>query len=280
MAILSRDTSREAERVEIELLRRMPAPRKLAVLRETCRAGLTLARHGLRRRHPGAGEAELLRRRADLWLGAEMAACVYGGIGEGPMAAGDGGNRELDPLAITALVTRALESLEILYAIGGSVASSLHGEPRFTRDADILADLQAHHAVPLARALALDFYVDAEVIRDAVRRRGSFNLIHLATAFKVDIFVSKDRPFDRIRLARRELMEEAYVSTAEDILLAKLEWYREGGEVSERQWRDVLSILMVQEDRLEMEYLQTWASELEVADLLERAIEESGTGRG
>ena len=185
----------------------------------------------------------------------------------------------MDPLAIASLVAKALESLKVRYLVGGSLASTFHGEPRFTRDADLVAELQLHHAEPLAHSLAGDFYVDAESIRGAIRRRGSFNVVHLATAFKVDVFVSKSRPFDRSSFARRESVRngesEVYVSSAEDTVLAKLDWYREGGEVSDQQWRDVLAILAVQKDRLDVEYLRTWAESLGVQDLLERAWAES-----
>jgi len=188
-----------------------------------------------------------------------------------------------EQIAVTLAVVDALEALDVPYAIGGSFASALHGVMRATMDADLVADLHLEQVEPLTKTLGDAFYADAETIRDAICRHGSFNLIHLATMFKVDIFVSRQRPFDRSQLARRRLHllsedpeRHAYVTSAEDIVLAKLEWYRMGGEVSDRQWRDVLGVLKVQAGRLDQDYVRRMAVELDVTELLERAQEEAG----
>ncbi len=188
-----------------------------------------------------------------------------------------------EPLAVTLLVIDALERLGVPYLIGGSLASAVHGVARATLGADVVADLRPEHAAPLARALDEAFYVDVEAIRDAARRRSSFNVIHLETMFKVDVFVSRQRPFDRAQFERRQAQvvatdpeREAYMASAEDTVLAKLEWYRQGGEQSERQWRDVVGVLTAQAGRLDVAYLGQWAVRLGVADLLTRAMLESG----
>jgi len=274
----SLDTHPEAERVQIELLRQSPPWRKLHMVGQMNQAVLVLALSGLHHRYPQATSEDLHRRLVDLWLGAELAAQVYKLWNEE--------KEEVilsEPIAVTLLVIDALETLGISYLVGGSLASAVHGVLRATLDADLVADVRLEHAEPLALSLGDAFYANAEAIRNAVHRQSSFNVIHLKTMFKVDIFILKGRPFDKAQFARRiaqmvatDPERTAYVASAEDTILAKLEWYRLGGEVSERQWGDVLGMLKVQSYHLNDEYLRYWASQLNVADLLERAFSETG----
>ena len=187
-----------------------------------------------------------------------------------------------DPLAVPLMVVDALDSLEVPYLITGSLASALHGATRSTMDADIVAKLRAEHAEPFVQKLGEGFYADLDAVREAIRLKSSFNAIHLDSAFKVDIFVCGDRPFDQAQLERRALHQifptasrTAYFATAEDLVLSKLEWFRLGGESSYRQWGDVLGVLRVQGTALDRAYLRQWAKELGLTDLLERALEES-----
>jgi len=188
-----------------------------------------------------------------------------------------------DAITVTVSVTNVLERLGIAYFIGGSLASTLYGMVRTTQDSDIIADLKTEHILLLMDALQNDFYMDDEMIADAIVHHSSFNIIHRESMFKVDVFIPRPRTFIRMQFsrARKETLSSdpqmsANVASPEDTLLAKLEWYRLGGEVSERQWRDVLGILKVQAGTLDVDYLSRMADELKVKDLLERAVKDTG----
>ena len=183
----------------------------------------------------------------------------------------------IDPISTALLVTEALDALGIPHSIGGSIASSFAGEPRSTVDIDIVAAIEERHVDALVAALAPEFYADADSVRRAIRSRSSTNLIHQQTHVKVDLFIAGGTPLDARQLARRQAVDlgdgrRVHVHPPEDILLQKLRWFRLGGEVSDRQWRDVASIVRVQRGRLDTEYLREAAPLLNVTDLLERAL--------
>jgi hypothetical protein len=174
-----------------------------------------------------------------------------------------------------------LEELGVAYYIGGSVASSIYTFPRSTMDIDIVADLQPKHVADLVESLSNEYYVSGAMIHEAISRRSCCNLIHNATAYKVDIFVVKGRPYDRVALerARAKYVDPEYpalrffFAAPEDITLAKLEWYRLGDEISDRQWQDIVGILKSTRS-LDRQYMEHWATELGVADLLAGAWKE------
>lgn len=179
--------------------------------------------------------------------------------------------------AIALLVISALDELQIKYLIGGSLASSSYGEPRSTRDIDIIADIRPEHVSRLCELLEPEFNVMSEAMRNAIERRSSFNAIHFDSVIKIDIFVPKDRPFEKQEFERRLLRriscdKQAYFASPEDIVLAKLEWYRLGNDVSDQQWRDIVGIFKACEGRLDVPYMSQTAEQLGVLDLLQRLV--------
>ena len=180
----------------------------------------------------------------------------------------------------------ALERLGVEFHLGGSLASSIHGVPRATLDADFVAALQTGQGRRLCDELGKGFYADPLAIESAIVRKGSFNVIHLSTMFKVDVFVAGESPFSRTSFARSVPQPIGpagsclRVATPEDTVLHKLLWYRKGDQVSSRQWMDLVGVLEVQQEGLDLEYLRRWASELELLVLLEKAMTEARQGRG
>jgi hypothetical protein len=182
-----------------------------------------------------------------------------------------------DPLSETlSLIIAAFDRLKISYAVGGSMASSARGVWRSTLDVDLVAAIQLPQVAALVEELGSAWYADAETIRDSIEAGRSFNVIYMPRVMKVDIFPATEE-FHQQQLERATLVPlglgqvPCAVATAEDILLAKLRWYRDGGQVSDRQWSDIVGLIS-NNLALDSDYLQSWAVRLQVEDLLRRAI--------
>ena len=187
-----------------------------------------------------------------------------------------------EPVEVTLKVTGVFEKLGVPYLIGGSLASTLYGMVRTTQDSDIVAEMRAEHVQFFVAALQDEFYIDEQMIAESIQRHSNFNIIHRETMFKVDVFIPSPRPFLQSQLARAqrqtfifETEASAKFASPEDTILSKLEWYRMGGEASDRQWRDILGVLKTKTGELDLEYLQKWGKELKVGDLLERALKDA-----
>ena len=188
-----------------------------------------------------------------------------------------------DVIEVTLKVIKVFEKLGVAYHIGGSLASSAFGIARSTLDVDIVAEIKPDQASDIYENLREEFYVDAEMILSAIQKQSSFNLIHLETLFKVDVFPLKNHPFDHQAFQRRlqksfseDASQQLFFATPEDIILHKLVWFKAGEEVSDLQWIDVQGVLKVQGDQLDMAYLNYWAKELGISELLKKAIDEAG----
>jgi hypothetical protein len=183
--------------------------------------------------------------------------------------------------ALTPLV-EVLGRFGIAYYIGGSVASSVHGRRRYTQDVDVVAALQLKHVQTLVAMLQQEYYIDADMIRGAIQNRSSFNLLHHDTGVKVDVFVQKTGPFaqQELRRAREDILEVGsrpfFFASPEDMILAKLDWWKFGGGVSNRQWNDILEIIKEKHAALDISYLRQSAPMLGVVDVLEKAFNDAG----
>jgi len=188
-----------------------------------------------------------------------------------------------EPVQITQQIVEVFNCLNIFYFVGGSLASSLYGVPRATQDVDIIADIKRESIPLLINAFQQEFYIDVDMILDAIRYRTSFNIIHLKTMFKADIFILKPDVLSQEEMKRRkqyQLSESPgdvlFLSSAEDIIINKLFWFKLGGGVSERQWNDALGVIRVQSKILDYRYLEDVASQRGVFPLLQKALQEAG----
>jgi len=190
--------------------------------------------------------------------------------------------KDLNIFGILDPVIEIFEKIGVSYYIGGSLASSAYGVARATMDIDLVADLSLDHVEILVKTLEEKYYIDEDMIKDAINQKGSFNIIHLETSMKIDVFVLQDSPYFKNVFSRKraEILDEGgrlfYLPSPEDIILVKLDWYKLGDCSSERQWNDIIGVLKVQKKNLDLAYLRHWAIELQVDKLLNNAFIESG----
>ena len=188
-----------------------------------------------------------------------------------------------EALSVIQKITAVFTRLGIDYFIGGSFASALHGLPRATRDVDFIADFKTEQVAAFVMALEAEFYLDAKTIRSAITHERSFNVIHLETMFKADIFVLASTKWARHQFQQRilkplqaEAPMQVWTCTAEDIVLQKLLWFEKGARVSRQQWDDVLGVIKINRQSLDYAYLEQWSSELDIAQLWQDVRADAG----
>ena len=188
-----------------------------------------------------------------------------------------------DAIEVALRVADALESAGAAYFVGGSLASSLDGQPRATNDIDFVIDMPIARIGEFVTALGAEFEVDLDMLRDAVMHGRSANIFYLPLVLKIDLFGHAHGPYDETEFSRRRAIEVRegrvlFIKAPEDTVLRKMLWFRQGGEVSERQWRDLMGVLRTQGPTLDLAYLHAWAKQLGISDLLVRATAEATRG--
>jgi hypothetical protein len=181
-------------------------------------------------------------------------------------------------------VINLLEELNIPYYIGGSIASSSLGISRATMDVDVITNLNTMHVERIVQQLNEEYYVDGEMIKDAIQHKSTFNVIHHQTTYKIDFFIAKSTEYQQSifeRITRKKLVDKedsinVFICAPEDVVLTKLIWYKERGGTSEKQWNDILGVLKIQRNNLDLEYLLHWAEKLSVKFELNKALNDAG----
>ncbi len=181
------------------------------------------------------------------------------------------------PLFAVSSFVDLLEKHQISYLIGGSFASSVQGEYRTTNDIDFLCQISMDKLEGFIGGLSPDFIHDSESIKNSLKSKISFNIIHEESFTKIDVFNSIGQ-YERSQLERaipvyiKEINKHIRVASAEDIISAKLIWYKKGNMTSERQWNDILGVYKVQKNKLDYEYMQSWADLMDINILYKKAI--------
>lgn len=174
-------------------------------------------------------------------------------------------------------LVNVFESLGIRYLVTGSIASIFYGEPRFTNDIDIVAEIEEHHIPELLKLFPYDeFYISEDAVRDAIKYNHQFNIIHPASGLKIDVIISKKDAFDNSRFERIKRIspiEDIYANFAspEDVIIMKMRYYKEGE--SEKHLRDITSMLKISGEIIDQEYIEKWVEKFELKDIWKAILE-------
>lgn len=273
----SEDTSIDADVLMFQLLRQLTPQQRTQRFRHFNQATRKLTIIAIKNNYPNASSSKIYQEFIRRHLGSEWLTILKLKATEFEEKF-----RIENPLKIASQMATLFETLNIPYLVGGSVASSLLGESRSTQDLDLVISISLSTAQQLIRVMEQEFYISESAVVEAVTEKRSFNVIHLTSLEKIDIFVIGDDAFSRSKMNRRQLYKinesekGIYMYSAEDIILQKLYWYLLSATESQKQWRDVLGVLKVQGERLDFNYLNQWAEILKVQSLLELALQQAG----
>lgn len=265
----SEDTSVEADQLLFQLLRQQPVGRRVEIAAQHSRGINRLCLSGVKRRNPNA-TLPVMREK--------FAIAKLGRLPQGLILLGEDEEMWIqDSITLARDLDRIFEHHGILYYVTGGVAASTHGEPRATRDLDLVVQILTADIDEMAAILTAEGFYCPEGALDEVRRgiRSYFQATHTIGIANVDIYISDGSAFANSQLSRRmRIAEGFYVCSPEDIVLQKLLWRKTSQ--SEKQWRDVLGVLKLQQQDLDSTYLREWATELNVLADLTRAMQEAG----
>ncbi len=174
-------------------------------------------------------------------------------------------------------LVNAFEKLGIRYFVTGSIASIFYGEPRFTNDIDIVADINENHILELLKLFPKEeFYISEEAILDAINHKYQFNIIHPSSGLKIDVIICKNDAFDNSRFKRIKRISpiedtQANFSSPEDVIIMKMRYYKEGE--SEKHLRDISSMLKISGDIIDKNYIENWVDKLGLKDIWNAILE-------
>jgi hypothetical protein len=270
------DTTKEAELIQFSLWRRLNLLQKTVLFRRTYRRMSNLIFINLKQQFNKASEELIREKYLEKKLGKTWLKRLSNNYSGGLMIE--------DPLWLAYKLNRIFNTLKIKYYVGGSVASSLHGEIRYTEDLDIVIYLETDQVELLIKTLQNEFYISETAVNEALRGEiSSFNIIHLQTTEKADLFIGGNDDFSLSKKERCQRItindnseESFYICSPEDIILQKLIWYKMTAKESQKQWRDILGVLKLQGDKLDFHYLWYWGDQLGLLTELDQAFSESG----
>jgi len=278
MRTQSIDTTPAVERLQVARIRSFSPARKFASVRSWTHTLTSANLHAMRRVTPEPNERDIAVRFVTREYGRALATDFQAAVEQRP----EWSIQEHDLLVALIPVIEAFECLGIRYYLSGSIACSVYGLPRGAQDIDFLADIQFEHVCPLIDHLQAAYTINEQIVRDALAQRSVFSLLHLSSLVKVDVMLPRGTAFDSLvsqraqQLSLIEGYQPIWIASPEDVVLLRLEWYRDGEATADDQWNDILGVLKVQAPTLDLTYLRLVAQTLNVSGLLEQALIDAG----